>query len=117
ARAGDVATINALLDDGLDPQVRDGLGRTLVHFHAQLRDETLLRRLLELGLDVNTRDRLGHTPVWLAADDGASAAIIRDLEDAGADVFIPDDSGHIAMQAGEESDPWAVSPWTAFLAT
>jgi ankyrin repeat protein len=45
-----------------------------------------MNRLLAAGLDVDRRDDKGRTPLAWALFDGASAAVVHALLDAGADL-------------------------------
>lgn len=84
---GEAHTLEALLDQGLDPATMDAQGRTLLHLlpwlfpaDARLR---ILDRLLAAGLDVTARDRDGRTPLDYAERRGASRSLIRALLAAG----------------------------------
>jgi hypothetical protein len=81
---GDARAVEAALDSGFDPHVRDEHGRTLLHLLPWLPDHTLLPRLLSASLDVNARDDAGETPLHSAVSYG-SADLVRALLAAGAD--------------------------------
>ncbi|MET7392691.1 hypothetical protein ABZS66_04255 [Dactylosporangium sp. NPDC005572] len=81
---GGSRVVLALLDAGLDPQVRDGRGRTLLHRIHQFEHADLLPRLLAEGLDVNARSRSGWTPMCEVLVHSPPAALVRALHDAGA---------------------------------
>ncbi|MEV4133284.1 ankyrin repeat domain-containing protein [Dactylosporangium sp. NPDC049742] len=82
---GDAEGVTALLDEGVDPHVRDDRGRTLLHLAAHLDDLALLDRLLTAGLDVNARDLRGVTPLHAAVHGMGDVGVIRALVAAGAD--------------------------------
>lgn len=63
---GGSRVVVAALDAGLEPRLRDGGGRTLVHLLGAFGDPAVLARLLAAGLDVNARDRQGVTPLYEA---------------------------------------------------
>jgi hypothetical protein len=84
ARHGDTPGLLRLLDAGIDPRLRDGDGRTLLHFLHMFDHEKILPRLLAAGLDLEARDRDGRTPLHVAVNDGGSKALVRALLDAGA---------------------------------
>jgi hypothetical protein len=67
----DTAGVQALLDAGADPLVRDRSGLTLLHLLPHLDHELLLPRLLAAGADVNAVDLQGHTPLHAAAAYGS----------------------------------------------
>ena len=86
---GGTRTVLELLDAGMDPHLRDGRGRTLLHRVRSFDHRTLLPRLLAEGLDVNARDLEGSTPLYLAVVFHAPADVIIALAEAGADVHAP----------------------------
>ncbi|MFE0201576.1 ankyrin repeat domain-containing protein, partial [[Kitasatospora] papulosa] len=61
AEHGDAPGVRALLDSGVDPRVRDGAGRTLLHALYLLDHEELLPRLLSAGADLEAADDSGRT--------------------------------------------------------
>ncbi|MGI5200617.1 hypothetical protein ACQEU6_03290 [Spirillospora sp. CA-108201] len=108
---GDLPGVVRLLDAGVDPHVRDGQGRTLLHLlhlldpgadphvigdrrrasaHAlwHLDHGGLLARLLRAGLDVDARDREQRTPLFAAICGGGSVALVRALLAAGARIDV-----------------------------
>ena len=111
-RHGDLDEFLRLLDLGLDPAgLRDDTGRDPLHYLAHLGSLPLLHRLLAAGLDVNRRAgrpggnestpatglhsrngrSMGRTPLAWAVFDGAPAALVNALLDAGADPTVIDD--------------------------
>ncbi|MBL1082348.1 ankyrin repeat domain-containing protein [Streptomyces actinomycinicus] len=84
AQHGDTPGVLELLDAGVDPRVRDGNGRTLLHVLNLLDHETLLPRLLAEGLDLEARDRRERTPLFVAVNDLGSKALVEALVAAGA---------------------------------
>ncbi|WP_433186491.1 ankyrin repeat domain-containing protein [Actinoallomurus sp. CA-150999] len=81
---GDTPGVLRLLDAGMDPLIRDGRRRTLLHLLPLLDHEALLPRLLAAGLEVNDRDDLESTPLHAAVGGGGSAGLVRALLAAGA---------------------------------
>ena len=73
----------ALLDAGMDPELRDGQGRTLLHRIHQFEHAELLPRLLAAGPDVNARSRRGLTPMCEALVHEAPTAVLMTLNEAG----------------------------------
>ncbi|MQY09334.1 ankyrin repeat domain-containing protein [Actinomadura macrotermitis] len=84
AQHGDTPAVLQLLDAGMDPRLRDGRKRTLLHYLHMLDHEVLLPRLLAAGLDVNAADHNERTPLHMAVGDYGSVALVRALIDAGA---------------------------------
>ncbi|MFI8823792.1 ankyrin repeat domain-containing protein [Streptomyces sp. NPDC053431] len=91
AQHGDTPAVTALLDAGWDPHVRDRRGRTLLHLLHLLDHRELLPRLLAAGLDLEARDKTHSTPLQHAVAQGGSAALVRDLLDAGARIDVIDE--------------------------
>ncbi|MEV5497369.1 hypothetical protein AB0M50_18425 [Nonomuraea fuscirosea] len=104
---GDLPAVLRLLDAGLDPHVRDGRRRTLLHLlhlldpgadprvpgrrrrelaHRlrHLDHDGLLGRLLAAGLDIDTRDGDQRTPLFSAICGDGSVALVQALLTAGA---------------------------------
>ncbi|MCO6010413.1 ankyrin repeat domain-containing protein [Actinoallomurus purpureus] len=81
---GDAPGVLRFLDAGMDPHIRSGGRRTLLHTLHLLDHEELLPRLLAAGLDVDARDHYGSTPLLTAVGHGGSARLVRALLAAGA---------------------------------
>jgi ankyrin repeat protein len=109
---GDGDEVHRLLDQGLDPTgIRDRRGRTALHLMAQVSDPTLVTRLVEAGADVNAGDCYRRTPLSAAAFDGAPAAVVRALLDAGADATLTDDMEASALHVIRCLEADTVVPW------
>lgn len=89
---GDTPAVLALLDAGVDPHVRDRKGRGLLHLLHLLDHRELLPRLLAAGLDLEAKDKTRRTPLQNAVGEGGSAALVRDLLDAGARIDVVDEN-------------------------
>ncbi|MFD5633325.1 ankyrin repeat domain-containing protein [Streptomyces sp. NPDC127077] len=92
AQHGDTPGVLELLDAGVDPRVRDPKGRSLLHLLNLLDHETLLPRLLAAGLDLEARDQRERTPLYVAANDLGSKALVKALVAAGARLDPVDES-------------------------
>ncbi|MBV1850203.1 ankyrin repeat domain-containing protein [Catellatospora tritici] len=90
---GDTDGLLALLDRGMDPQVRDGRGFTLLHHLRCLDHERVLPRLLAAGLPVDARDHKGRTPLHVAVGWVGTSALVKALLEAGADPKADDADG------------------------
>ncbi|WP_043636699.1 ankyrin repeat domain-containing protein [Nonomuraea candida] len=77
----------------MDPRLRDGRRRTLLHALIHLDHEVLLPRLLAAGVDLEAVDHNRRTALHVAVGDQGSAALVRALLDAGADPGVTDDTG------------------------
>jgi len=89
---GDTAGVLCLLDAGIDPRIRDGRQRTLLHLLHLLDHETMLPRLLEAGVDLEARDHHRRTPLHVAVSEGP-VVLVKALLDAGARTDVHDDEG------------------------
>ncbi|TDD94775.1 ankyrin repeat domain-containing protein [Actinomadura rubrisoli] len=107
---GDTEGVLALLDAGLDPFVRDGRKRTLMHQLYTMDHTVMLPRLLDAGLGLEDLDHHGRTPLHIAVGDHGSAALVRALVDAGAHTDVSDDNGTDVKQMielrGREDLDW-----------
>ncbi|MEV7791335.1 ankyrin repeat domain-containing protein [Streptomyces sp. NPDC087512] len=92
AQHGDTDGVLELLDAGMDPRVRDGAGRTLLHVLHLLDHEPLLPRLLAAGTDLEARDHRGRTPLFVAVNDGGSRALVEAFLAAGARIDVADEA-------------------------
>ncbi|APU38593.1 ankyrin repeat domain-containing protein [Streptomyces sp. TN58] len=91
AQHGDTPGVMALLDAGVDPRIRDGRHRGLLHTLHLLDHEELLPRLLAAGLDLEARDKAYRTPLLSAVHWGGSADLVRALLAAGARIDVLDE--------------------------
>ncbi|MEV0901742.1 ankyrin repeat domain-containing protein [Actinoplanes sp. NPDC049802] len=86
-----------MLDAGLNPHLRDGRGRTLIHRARSFDHARLLPRLLAAGVDVNAKDVEGSTALYLAVVHRWPADLIIALVDAGADLHTPNQYGETVL--------------------
>jgi len=70
AAEGEVPLVELLLVDGLDVNVRDGAGRTLLSWAAQRGHPDAVELLLRHGADINIRDHAGKTALAWAVQAG-----------------------------------------------
>jgi hypothetical protein len=63
----DAERIKKLLEEGTDPNIRDGDGNTPLHFAASKGCAEVTRLLLRHGADPNAQDKNGETPLHVAA--------------------------------------------------
>lgn len=85
---GDTPGVLRLLDAGIDPHVRGGRQRTLLHALHLLDHEPLLPRLLAAGLDIDAGDQEQRTPLFVAICERGSVALVRALLAAGARIDV-----------------------------
>ena len=84
AKAGDAATIRALLQAGADAGAAQPDGSSALLWASHRDDLESVRLLIEAGADVSAANDLGATPLWAASENG-STALVRMLLAAGAD--------------------------------
>jgi uncharacterized protein len=78
------ADVQQLIDQGIDPNALDEVGKIALHWVAAAKPE-VITALLAAGADVNAKDQWDRTPLHFV---GATGSIqnVRLLLDAGADV-------------------------------
>jgi ankyrin repeat protein len=101
--AGDVPTVTAMLDGGLDVNHCDVDGWTPIFWTAYKGSVEMAQFLLSRGARLDLRARNGETPLHLAAAYNA-AALVRLLVEQGLDVNARTDAGltplHLAASMG-----------------
>jgi ankyrin repeat protein len=89
ACAGNLETVQCMLDLGFDPNVVSYANRSPLDGAVGLDREDVVALLLAHGADCNKRDNNGQTPIFRAQSTG----VARRLLDAGARVDIEDERG------------------------
>lgn len=81
ARAGDVAAVRSLIEQGVDVNTPDGDGSTALHWAAHNGDPGMTQMLLEAGASVKAVTRIGAmSPLFMAARHGSPAVVDLLLE-------------------------------------
>jgi hypothetical protein len=88
----DAERIKKLLEEGADPNIRDGDGNTPLHFAASKGCAEVARLLLRHGADPNAQDKNGETPLHVAAYWGR-VDVVRLLLEHGADPTVKNKDG------------------------
>jgi len=84
AAAGDVRSLTSLLEQGVDPNIRDDRSKSTPLMAAASQGQiTVAKQLLQAGADVNAQDDLGTTALIRAAEAG-QREMAELLLDAGA---------------------------------
>lgn len=97
ARNGDTARVKRLLEEDVDPNVRDADGETALFAAASSMRGDTVQALLDAGAEVNAANsRNGWTPLMIAAFFGAVDGV-RLLLQAGADVNATNQYGETAL--------------------
>ena len=96
----DPEDVEACVAAGADLDVRDELGRTLLHRAAAANElPAVTQALLAAGGDLNARDRSGETPLHWAAAHNENAAVTQALLTTGADPNAQDESGSTPLHS------------------
>ncbi|MBA3354541.1 MAG: ankyrin repeat domain-containing protein [Pyrinomonadaceae bacterium] len=90
ARSGDPEECRRLLDEGHQPHAFDDLGKTPLHYAAEVQHLEVMKLLIDSGASVNAHDErvIGNTPLGEVAGN-CSFAVAKLLIDSGADPTIP----------------------------
>ena len=83
AKSGDTETVVDLLDEGVEIDIKDDVGMSLLHWAAQYGHVTTMRLLIRRGCNVDSADGRGLTALHVAAGMGQTKAV-RDLIRKGA---------------------------------
>lgn len=94
----DVTTVNALLKEGADPNVRGKFDTPALHWLVQVDEVDAVKRLLEAGADVNATTPQGLSALSLAIANG-NPAMTKLLLDAGADANGLEPSGESMLMS------------------
>ena len=96
ARRGDIEVMEAFLDAGLDPDLTNPRGHTLLMIAAYNQQPAMVDLLAAHGADVDQPDRSGNTPLMGCAFQGF-AEVAELLLDQGADVAYTNGAGATAL--------------------
>lgn len=96
---GDVEEVRALLDAGLDPNMRDATGETMLHRFAAMPTRNLgtARLLVARGAEIDAQNGLGTTPLMEAVR-RQRWDYVNFLLNEGADVTVRNANGDTALQ-------------------
>jgi len=108
AARGELETVQTLLTAGGDPNVRNDLGQTPLHWAVGGRHTDVASALLKAGADPGARDNDGQTPLHVAVRKG-EMEIFNILLKAGADPDAVNNAGqnmsHVTSKSGHEEVP------------
>jgi uncharacterized protein len=96
ARDGERENVQALLQQGVDINVKDASGWTALIYAAAKGDAAIVKALLDRSADINAKDTAGYTALQAAAQYGNTAAAKLLLE-KGADINAKTNSGMTAL--------------------
>jgi ankyrin repeat protein len=100
AESGKVA--ETLLQAGADPNMKDNIGQTALHFAAISGNSGVVRVLINYGADINIADGKGRSVFAIAAQSGLVEIVSLLLADYGVDVNMKDDLGSTALILASE---------------
>ncbi|RYC80736.1 hypothetical protein BFJ63_vAg16371 [Fusarium oxysporum f. sp. narcissi] len=95
--------VKLLLENGVDPNAKDGDGQKPLSWATEKRDKAIVRVLLENDADPNIMDNDGRTPLSRAAE-GERGAIVELLLENGADPNIMDKDGRTPLSRAAENN-------------
>ncbi|KAK6359606.1 hypothetical protein TWF696_000754 [Orbilia brochopaga] len=78
AQRDDLAALNQLLADGVDPSLQDDDGQTPLHHAARAGSESCAIKLLSSGAQASAEDKNRYTPLHLASQQG-NRIVLREL--------------------------------------
>ncbi|WP_350205112.1 ankyrin repeat domain-containing protein [Ekhidna sp.] len=84
-RSKKYSKVESLVKKGIDPDLKDGLGMSVLHHAVRANDVKMVTLLLDQGADPNVFNRVGQTPMTIAARFGY-ADIVGLLIEKGANV-------------------------------
>jgi cytohesin len=99
---GDLIKVKTALEKGANPNAKDNIGWTPLHWAAHKGRVEIVELLLERGANPNAKDNIGWTPLYRAAYCG-HVEIVMILLEHGADPRIADNGGHIPLDYAKDS--------------
>lgn len=99
ARQGNITSVESLLANGIDPDVKDKSGVTALMIAASEGNADIVRALLESGADPNVKSTIGDMTAIMFGAIGANPDVVRLLLESGADPDARTD-GHPAPICG-----------------
>jgi serine/threonine protein kinase len=93
---GDTGAVDLFLTAGMNPEVKDAAGRTMLINAASRGSNNISQKLLNKGADVNTRDNIGLTALMESVE-GNHKETTKVLLENGADVNLADNNGRTAL--------------------
>ena len=105
-RESAISALQSCLENGADPNERDALDVSPLHYAAQFSEHpAVVTALAKAGAEPNAHDKAGRTPLHYGAVYSEHPAVITALATAGAEPNARDDNGrtplHYAAQASE----------------
>jgi ankyrin repeat protein len=100
-RDGNISEFKTLLENhGVDPNLQDDKGSSLLHEAVLHRSDLIVKMLVEKEeVDVNARNKRGRTPLWEAASRGSKADVELLLDNVRVDLETRDENGQTPLSA------------------
>jgi pectate lyase len=106
AQNGEQEKVEALLDQGVDINLRDSEGNTSLYYAAREGHGEVAQLLIEKGADVTVKDAQGMTPLYFAVGNGMDAVAELIIAHDNIDVNVQTDRGwtplHMAVVQGHK---------------
>jgi ankyrin repeat protein len=102
AMDGELIVVQTALEKGANPNAKDNIGRTPLHYAAREGHVEIVKLLLERGADPNAKDNTGLMPLHMAALRG-HVDVVRVLLEHGAVPWIADNGGQIPLDYANDS--------------
>ncbi|KIO00062.1 hypothetical protein M404DRAFT_1004177 [Pisolithus tinctorius Marx 270] len=87
AYQGDALSVDLLLKHGANPDLKDDVGLSPLHWAVVRGNRAILRRLVEIGADIHAKDAEGRTPRDMAVELKSFGAWKRSMEEGGMNEF------------------------------
>lgn len=95
-KKSDFDKIQLLIDSGMNPNVKDMLGRTGLMYSASKGNQAVIHELIAKGANLNAQDDTGFTALMLAVKPD-NQAMVELLVKAGANVNLQNEDGRTAL--------------------
>ncbi|CVK18418.1 ankyrin repeat domain-containing protein [Sporomusa sphaeroides] len=99
----DVNGAKALIESGLNPNLKDNDGATLLELACAGDNAQIVKLLIDKGANVNVRDTKGGTPLMLAASAGYIETVQVLLSAKDIEINAKDSAGLTALQCAEKT--------------
>ena len=102
-KCGDAEEVGNILDQGINPNIKDETGTTPLHLAAQEGHDGIVQILVKFLAQPNAKNCYGSTPLHEAAKQQNPNCVRLLLKD-GADPKITDDSGSIPLHYADNDE-------------
>jgi cytohesin len=99
ARAGDLAKVKSLIEEGADVNAKDKPGQTPLFWAVRADNSDVAKFLITKGADVNAKDKIGMTPLYFVIFHNGTNDMVELLIAKGADIDIKESYGMTPLHA------------------